>query len=347
MTDNTARASLEQVFLLSHGWGEARIEHLAGDASFRSYKRLFRGDETAILMDAPPPKENVIPFINVAEFLCEQGFSAPCILGKDEIHGFLLLENLGDDLYNRILHSSDPNGNDTMEPELYQHAIDTLLTLHQIQDVPEYLSPYDTPTLLRESLLFVTWYLPLITGKETPESTIQHYVYMWNAIFNQVTLDTNVVTLRDYHADNLLWLPQRDGIKKVGLLDFQDALCGDAAYDLVSLLEDARRDVSPQHAEQMIHYYLSQTDNDPEQFKNHYAVLGAQRNLKIIGIFSRLALQDNNPSYLQFIPRVWNYLTQDIKNPYLSELQSWLEEAVPPSIRTTIPSTLTEQKFHG
>jgi len=327
MTDRDAQA---QAFLSRAGWGEAARRPLAGDASFRRYERLQQGGETAVLMDAPPPQEDVRPFLRVADALAAAGYSAPRVLAEDAEHGFLLLEDLGDDLYARLI----AGGID--ETPLYEAAIDFLLDLHR-RPPPAGLAAYDEARLIEELDLFLDWYLPALTGRETPPQRRQDFRSFWAALAPDVAAgDTGhprVLVLRDFHAENLIWLPGRKGPARLGLLDFQDAVAGHRAYDLVSLLEDARRDVPPKLAEAMLRRYIAGSGLDEAAFRRAYAVLGAQRNLRIVGIFTRLWKRDGKPHYQAFMPRMWRLVEHDLAHPALAGLRDWLDSVVPPDLR--------------
>ncbi len=356
MQAHTPRVTLRDAFLEAHGWGDADLVHLAGDASFRSYKRLKRQVEMTVLpdapppegckpfvgkdiehvvlMDAPPPKEDVRPFITIDRYLRHQGLNAPEILAEDVDNGFLLLEDFGDDRYTSIL---DNTGNRDLERTMYHHAIDVLASLHKCPP-PRDVRPYSAKMLMFECHLLTDWYLPLIHGVPTSESLKREYTEFWNALLPATEMRQKVLVLRDYHADNLMWMPARTGLDKVGLLDFQDAVIGSPAYDLVSLLEDARRDVAPDFAEEMKEYYLRQIPSIPrEEFLTSYALLGAQRNMKILGIFARLALRDGKYNYRVFMPRVWGCLERDLQHPLLQPIRAWLDEVLPESLRKEVP----------
>lgn len=324
------RATLSQAFLQRAGWKDAARSKLAGDASFRKYERLKRKNESAVLMDAPPPQEDVRPFLRIARHLESLGYSAPRILAEDAEHGFLLLEDLGDDLLARLLRQ----GGD--ERELYEATIDFLLDLHR-HPAPADLAPYDEDRLVGETELFTDWYLPALTGRDTPANLRQGFRFLWNILAPEVGMDTSperrILVLRDFHAENLIWLPERSGAARLGLLDFQDAVAGHPAYDLVSLLEDARRDVSPELAEAMLQRYIDGSGADETSFRRAYAILGAQRNLRIIGIFTRLWKRDAKPQYQAFMPRMWGLVERDLAHPALSDLRGWLDAMVPQELR--------------
>lgn len=316
MQKETREQALKQ-FLAANGWGAATIRPLAGDASFRHYDRLFMGERRAVLMDAPPEKEDVRPFLHVAQWLRGERLSAPEVLAADPEQGFLLLEDLGDALYSAELASDRAE-----EAELYVAAIRALRLLQQ-QAAPT-LASYDKPTYLREVALFSEWYLPQLLDGSALKDAQASYLAVWEALLKALPPVPTGVVLRDYHADNLIWLPERDGVQRVGMLDFQDALIGPVTYDLVSLLEDARRDVSAATLQRAVAAFLQDYPADVQDFRASYALMGAQRNCKIIGIFHRLHRRDNKPHYLKFLPRVWGHLANDVAHPALEPLRHWL-----------------------
>ncbi len=321
-----------RAFLAAHGWERAERRPLAQDASFRRYDRLRLDGRSAVLMDAPPPKENVAAFRVVAELLLELGLSAPRPLAVDETEGFMLLEDLGDRTFTRALEE----GAD--ETALYELAIDVLVALHR-QARPGRLAaaglaPYDERRLLDEALLLTDWYLPAVAGRPTVPAVRAAYLEAWRDVFPLLAAVPHGLVLRDYHVDNLMLLDGRAGTAACGLLDFQDALVGPWSYDLVSLLEDARRDLSPGLPEAMLARYLAAFPGlDREAFLAAYALLGAQRNAKIIGIFTRLCRRDGKPGYLRHLPRLWRLLDADLAHPNLAPLRAWFAEAVPPALR--------------
>jgi aminoglycoside/choline kinase family phosphotransferase len=303
-------------FLARLGWDDAEVLPLAGDASFRRYFRAVGHDRTAILMDAPPPHEDPRPFIAIAEWLAERGFGAPAILGVDLDHGLVLLEDFGDARMRETVDAAPES-----ELRLYEAAVDVLVQLrgHPAADVP----PYDVSQLRREAALLTEWYLPAIGI----DADVEGYVAAWDAVYPHAIAATPVTVLRDYHAENLM-LTDRG----MGLLDFQDALAGHPAYDLVSLLQDARRDVHPDLEAALLDRYLRITGAG-EDFTTAYHVLGAQRNAKIIGIFTRLWQRDGKPRYPALCPRVWSYLNRDLEHPALSPVRAWFDANIPPQMR--------------
>lgn len=293
-------------FLESCGWGEGRIVPLAGDASFRRYFRVLGDGRSAVLMDAPPEHEDSRPFLMVAEHLQALGFAAPCILARDLERGLILLEDFGDARMAEVI-AADPS----REIPIYSAVIDLVRALHTHDGGA--LPPYDLAVLKREAALFPEWYLPAV-GLEDAEG----WTGAWASALAYVADARSATVLRDYHAENIMLL--EDGT--LGLLDFQDALAGHPAYDLVSLLQDARRDVSPELEAAMLAHY-GPIDEAA------YAILGAQRNTKILGIFTRLWKRDGKPRYLTYQPRVWRYLERDLAHPALASVKAWFDTHVP------------------
>lgn len=325
-------------FLTACAWADAPRRPLAGDASFRRYDRLGE-TRTAVLMDAPPAHEDVRPFVAIADHLRALGLSAPAVLAADAGAGLLLLEDLGDDSFTHLLENPDLG----VEGTLYRAAVDVLVALHghaapdelaSVDGTITRLPDYDAGPLLDETGLFVDWYLPAVTGAPILADGRRAFDAMWRSLFPLIEVGPQVLVLRDYHANNLMWLPERTGVARVGLLDFQDALRGHPAYDLVSLLQDARRDVPPELEQAMIDYYLAACPGlDRGTFLAAYAVLGAQRNTKVIGIFTRLAVRDAKPHYLDMIDRVWGLLERDLAHPALAPARAWFDRWVPPDLR--------------
>jgi tRNA threonylcarbamoyl adenosine modification protein YjeE len=331
--DQGTRETLLQNFLAKTPWSNAERKALIADASGRSYERLTMGADTAILMNAPHEMgEDVRPFVAVTDMLVGFGLAPPRILAQDITQGFLLLEDLGNGLFARLCETSP-----ALETPMYSAAINVLAELHK-HSAPSSLPPYDLQTYLREVQLLTTWYMPTIIGELS--STLQsEFDEIAQETFAQIPTNHPILVMRDYHAENLLWLPDRARLKRVGLLDYQDALAGHPAYDLVSLLEDARRDTSPELRAEMISKYLETSNQDTDAFISAYSLLGAQRNLKIIGIFARLSLRDGKAHYVDLIPRVWEHLMRDLQHPACEKLSSWVAKNVPP------PSTANLQKL--
>lgn len=318
------REALIQSFLTRAGWGEAERGRLAGDASFRHYDRLRLGDRRAVLMDAPPPKEDVRPFMRMAMHLQRLGLSAPRLMALDPDAGLLLLEDLGDDTYTRLL----AGGAD--EEALYALAVDVLAELHAQPDaIPIHLDPYDDDRLLTEATLLTDWYMPAVLGRATDAAARAEYVDLWRALFPVARAVPDTLVLRDFHVDNLMLLP-REGLAACGLLDFQDAVAGPLTYDLMSLLEDARRDIDPDLVARMRERYLARFPAlDRDAFAASWAVMAAQRHAKVIGIFTRLCERDGKPIYLGHIPRVWRLLGAACAHPALAGIKDWLDRHIP------------------
>ena len=317
-------------FLDECGWRGAQLAPLTGDASFRRYYRLASNCRRAVLMDAPPPQEDVVPYVAVAQLLRRLGFSAPEVFAEDRAAGFLLIEDFGDDTYTRLLD----RGAD--EPALYALAVDTLIELQRA--VEEYgspdLPPYDAERLLAETALLVDWYAPAVLGERLSQARREEYLILWRTLLPQAALPGETLVLRDYHVDNLMLLPDRCGVQGCGLLDFQDAVCGPPSYDLVSLLDDARRDVSADLRRQMTERYLAAFPAlDRAAFLGSAAILAAQRNCKILGIFTRLWRRDGKPRYLIHIPRIWRLLERELTHPALDPIARWLDVHLPRSAR--------------
>lgn len=300
-------------FLTAAGWGDARREPLAGDASARRYTRLHRDGQTAILMQ--DPDGDVGLFARLARHLTAQNLSAPRILAQDAASGLLLIEDLGDGLLARLAQTPQS------EQDLYLLATDALVALHRTPPPPDL--PRATPDRLAQmvDLAFVHY-------THAPEALAQ-VVAAFVPLLQTHAQPADVMVLRDYHAENILYLPDRQGAARAGLLDFQDAMLGHRAYDLVSLIEDARRDVSAATAQACIAHYLAATGLPEDALRASLAVLGAQRNLRILGVFARLASSRGKPHYIDLIPRVWGHLQRDLTHPALATVKPILDAALP------------------
>lgn len=342
-----------KAFLDRAGWGDADIARMPADASTRSYARIIRGEETAILMDAPAGAEapacpvdatpaeraelgynalarlagpNLAAFAGLATALTERGFSAPRILAADFDAGFLLLEDLGDDLYARIAPSRMHEGT------LYSHAVDALAAIYRSSFPAEVgrdghiwpLQAYDATALRAETDLFLDWFLDSFAKTPATDAARDEWNAIWDSAFERLDACAPGLVLRDFHAENLIHLPDREGPAVVGILDFQDALIGHPAYDLVSLLEDARRNVDRKLVVPLKARFCAQAGiEDVAAFDAAYAVLGAQRNAKILGIFVRLALRDGKSRYLDLLPRVARHFVSDLQHPAQMPLLMW------------------------
>ncbi|MDR7124510.1 phosphotransferase [Pseudotabrizicola sp. 4114] len=325
------RKTLSRAFLAAHGWDEADRCFLAGDASDRSYDRLTRAGETAVLMDAPPGTgDDPATFVAIALHLRGIGLSAPRLLAQDLEHGFLLIEDLGDALFARVLETAPER-----EAALYRAAADVLAHLHA-HPAPDGLPDLTAEDWAKAAAFALDWYAFGATGHR-PE-TAGFVAALTEALLRHAD-GPRVMILRDYHAENLLDLPGRQGVAAVGLLDFQLAQMGQPGYDLVSLLQDARRDVSADVASRITAHFAGTTGRDLAAFQASCAVLGAQRSLRILGIFARLCLVGGKPGYLRMIPRVWAQLQDSLAHPALSELLAVCAPLLPaptPAILQTI-----------
>ncbi len=308
-------------FLARHGWAGALILPLAGDASFRRYFRVHKDGRTAVLMDAPPDKEDSRPFLSVAARLHALGFSAPQPLAVELEAGLILLEDFGDARMAPVL-AAEP----ARERGCYEAAVDVLAALHEHPAGP--VPPYSNAELLREARLFPDWYLPAVHQAEAPG-----YDAAWAGLWPLVEAHPPVLVLRDYHADNLM-LTDRPGLKQLGLLDFQDALAGHPAYDLVSLLQDIRREVSPALEAAMLERYIAARPGlDEAAFRAAYDILGAQRNIKILGVFTRLYVRDGKAQYPRWHPRLWQLVERGLAQPALAPVAAWFAAHVPAAAR--------------
>ena len=311
-------------FLAAHGWGDAQILPLAGDASFRRYFRVTAPGRQAVLMDAPPPHEDPRPFIAVAEWLCGCGLSAPQILARDLDRGLLLIEDFGDVRLRETLDARPE-----AEADFYAGVTDLLVHLHA-RPAMAGLPVHGLEQWLDEVMLFPDWYCPAL-GLEVDRDAFRA---AWQAVLAPVEADglPRVTVLRDYHAENIMLVAGRDGVAHYGLLDFQDALVGHPAYDLASVLEDARRDVSPAVEAMMLDRYVTATGQGAA-FRAAYWALAAQRNTRILGVFVRLWKRDGKDGYRRFQPRMWGLLERDLAHPALVAVRQWFDANVPAAKR--------------
>lgn len=346
-------------FLDTAGWGDATHHPLPADASTRRYVRLEQDGKRAMLMDAPAAAEapvcppdagpqeraalgynavarlagsNLTAFAGLADALCERGFSAPTVLASDTQSGFLLLEDLGDDLIARLLPG------ELHEGTLYAKAVDVLAAIYR-SSFPEVverdgeawpLLPYDATALMAEADLFLDWFMDRHAGASLDDAARADWHDIWASALERLDHCAPGLVLRDFHAENLIYLPDRDGEAEIGLLDFQDALIGHPAYDLVSLIEDARRNVERKLAVPLKARFVAKAGiDDAAGFDSAYAVLGAQRNAKILGIFVRLAVRDGKARYLDLLPRVARHFVADLQHPALMPLHMWMKSHAP------------------
>ncbi|WOJ89483.1 tRNA (adenosine(37)-N6)-threonylcarbamoyltransferase complex ATPase subunit type 1 TsaE [Methylocapsa polymorpha] len=348
-----AKAKAIHEILAQSGWSRALRQFMQGDASTRAYERLIKADgQSAVLMISPPRPdgpplrygkpysaiarlaEDIRPFVAIDHGLRRQGFSAPEIIACDLSAGLAILEDLGDE---PIV------GDEGINQERYAWAATALAALHRaslpdalpINAEETYRIPnYDIDALSIEVELLLDWYAPHIARAQLASGVKASFVNLWRRALQDVVAARSTWTLRDYHSPNLMWLADREGVAKVGLLDFQDCVLGHAAYDVVSLLQDARVDV-PDLVELKLlsHYARLRREGEPEfdmaEFARAYAILGAQRATKILGIFTRLDRRDHKPDYLRHLPRVEKYLAKDLNHPVLADLKIWYETNLP------------------
>jgi aminoglycoside/choline kinase family phosphotransferase len=358
------RTAAMDAFLAGAGWGDAVHTPMAGDASTRRYVRLALDGRKAMLMDQPQgaetpaapvgatPEErralgyNAVArlagadcarFIATANYLRKRGLTAPEIIAADTRKGFVIIEDLGDGLFADVVGGAN-------EAELYRAAADVLATLHA-ERAPALLPPdkdlhlFDETALGAEVDLLTEWFMPVALGRTATADEVAEHRALWRATLASLKSDP-VFVHRDYHAQNLLWLPARKGVARVGLIDFQDAVAGSKAYDLISLVEDARRDVPREIAEATTTHYLTAmrtqgTPLDEAAYRGQMAVMAAQRNAKIAGIFARLYKRDGKSRYLSYLPRVWGYLNRDLEHPALRDLNAWYDRTIPLERRGT------------
>lgn len=321
-----------QEFIMQSGFAEHTLNPIPGDASKRSYVRITTPKTSYIVMDSPPADEPIESYVKICNFLYAKGYSAPRIIAMDMETGFLLLEDLGDEIFTSVLSTASE-----MEETLYHAGVDLLAEWHTSPHMLRgtasvNLPSYNINEYMREVALFADWFLPQISP-ENHSNLASDFLNIWRGLLLNAPYADCYFVHRDFHVNNLVWLNQRKDAAKIGLLDFQDAMWGDPSYDLVSLLEDARRDVAPELADAMLKRYIDITGQPEKLFKQRYAMMGAQRNLKIIGIFHRLNKRDGKPAYLAHLPRVWKYLENDLAHPSLSKLKKWMDSNIPPSTR--------------
>ena len=348
-----------RTFLASSGHAGTPLRYLQGDASVRRYARLFPANQPALVLmdwplqpDGPPIRdglpysriahlaEGVRPFVAIAGALDATGLSAPRIDAQDLNGGLLITEDFGDRVFGSEMQSATP------QADLWRAGVDTLVALRAhtppmmtLGDGTTVTVPlYDAQALGIETELLLDWYWPALHGTSAPSAVRADYMHIWSTIFDRLATLPQGWALRDYHSPNLLWLPDRPAPRNVGIIDFQDAQAGPHAYDLVSLLQDARVDVSAElEAELLTHYCDRVAARDPAfnqlSFRWSFAALGAQRNCKILGIFARLAHRDGKPAYLAHIPRIWAYLARDLAHPEMAPLHAWFSTAFPVSSR--------------
>lgn len=325
------RDAARQAFLAEAGFGAAVQDPLPVDCSFRSYVRLHQGPQPALLMNAPPGLEPLRPFVDIARHLRGLGLSAPAVSAADFEHGYALIEDFGHNTFTRRLDAgADPWA-------LYELAADTLIALQRHPEATAIaVPPYDLEKLLAEAALFLDWYWPAIHGAPPPVEARASYNALLRELLAPIAAAPPVLVLRDFHVDNLMTLPGRAGVAACGLLDFQDAVLGHPAYDLVSLLQDARRDVAPDLTAAMRARYAEALPGLADD--RAYYVLGAQRHLKVFGIFTRQSRRDGKHRYLCHIARLWRLTAECIAaEPALAPLGEWLDRYWPDASRIVPP----------
>jgi aminoglycoside/choline kinase family phosphotransferase len=358
------RETEKAAFLAAAGYGEARREPLPGDASTRTYERILPGGEPSLmLMNAPPAAEapplgpdaseadriaagytatarlsggRIEAFVAAADYLCRQGLSAPRVVAFDAARGFCLMEDLGDDLFARRIAAGEE------ETPLYMAAVEAVARLHEsappaVLGAGEATWPllaYDALALKTGADLFVEW-LPRFDPRVVLDDAARaKWDAAWAPILERAAAGAVAFTHRDYHAENLLWLPDREGVARVGLIDFQDCVLAHPSWDLHSLLQDARRDVSPElEAAALDHYFALRPGVDREAFMADYAALAALNEARILGIFSRLVVRDGKPKYAAFMPRMWRHVARNLAHPDLAAVRDWMETYVPAEVR--------------
>jgi aminoglycoside/choline kinase family phosphotransferase len=347
-----------RAFLAAHGWGEAARRYLQGDASARAYERLRLGPLTRILMNQPAEAddaagrarkaaraaarlaEDTRPFHAFALGLCAEGFSVPTVHGHDPAAGFMLLEDLG--------HAFCVDGTPPAPiPERYAAAVDVLAALHGralAAEIPDglggrYAIPaYGLDNLLAEVTVFLDWGVPYLLGRPATAAERDSFLALWPPLFAPILAAPQTWCLRDYHSPNILWLAERAGLARIGILDFQDTILGHPAYDLVSLAQDARVTVPADLEAALFANYTAArqaaaADFDPAQFRRAYVTLSLQRNTRILGVFARLLKRDGKPHYVRHYPRLWDYLSRVLQEDVSRPLKLWYDAHLPADIR--------------
>jgi aminoglycoside/choline kinase family phosphotransferase len=363
--DPSGRDDLRRAFLTAAGLADAQAERMPGDASTRSYTRLHRtGAAPLILMDAPRADESppcgrddtpqqrqaagynalqrlaacrVDAFVGADLYLRSLGLSAPEVVAFDVESGFAVLEDLGQDLFARRIEAGEP------PKPFYDAAIDLLVRLHaepapSALPVPGHtpwpLLTYDALALKTATDILPAWLPKLTPGLTFSDDALAAWDSLWAPIHRRGEAGAKVFTHRDYHAENLIWLDEREGLARVGLLDFQDAVLAHPAWDLAALLQDARRDVAPELEAAMLERYLDAgLQADRPAFLSDYAALATLNNVRVVGIFARLIARDGKPRYRAFLPRMWRILDRNLAHPDLAELKAWFDQNVPPAAR--------------
>ncbi len=310
-------------FVAQTDWCGANMQSLAGDASARRYFRLTKDSKNAVLMDTPPNDgADIAPFLYMTRVLTGFGLCPPQIIASDPVRGFILMEDLGDTLFAKSI-ADDPS----LEAPLYLAAVDVLVDLDRRPAVPS-LSDFTIDVMCDQIAPVYDWYRKALTDDEGIDQKTAFQAKL-ATVLREVVDPRPTLLLRDFHAENLVWLPARVGVQRVGLLDYQDAMMGPAGYDLVSMLQDARRDVTPDVAAQSIDHFIARTGRNRVDFAVTYAAISLQRNLRILGIFVRLCQLHGKPRYIDFIPRVWGYVQHSLEHPALADLAEMIATDLP------------------
>jgi hypothetical protein len=332
-----SRAALVAGFLARHGYGGAVAAPLAQDASFRHYQRLTGGPRPAVLMDAPPP-EDVRPFVHIAAHLASIGLSVPEIIAADPEHGLVLEEDLGDALF--ALPQGEGEQRYLRPPQitLFLAATDALVAMQRAAPPPG-LPAWDAAAMAQTALgTLLDWWWPATFGAAAPTAARDDFAAALAAMLRPLRDAPRGFTHRDFFAGNLLWLAERDGLRRVGILDFQGAAIGHPAYDLVSLLQDARRDIPAAIADQAVARYLAaRPELDPVAFRAAFAICAAQRHLRVACQWVRLARRDHRPQYLAHGPRTWRLLDAALRHPAAAPLAAAMDRWIPPPLRANPP----------
>ena len=365
LTSEPSREDLTRAFLRANGFADLRRERMAGDASTRMYERLHRPDGGTLILMNQPPQDETAPcppdatpaerialgynasarlaagrtdaFAAVAGYLQDRGLSAPAVLALDAAQGFAVLEDLGDELFAVRVARGEP------ETPLYETAVDALVRLHA-EPPPAVLHGYGSewPLLAYDDLalatgcdLFLTWWPKYRGLAPFPAEALAEWEAAWAPIRARGEAGATVFAHRDYHAENLVWRPEREGPARVGMLDFQDALRAHPAWDLLSLLQDARRDVSPALEAAMLERYLAaRPEVEREAFLAHYRALAGLNNTRILFIFARQIAHFGRPRYVDYMPRTWAHLHRNLADPALAAVRAWFDRWLRPEMRT-------------
>jgi N-acetylmuramate 1-kinase len=324
----SARDAAARRFLSATAWAGAAMAPLPGDASFRRYFRLAGGPSPALLMDAPPPHEDVRSYRRIAAHLVALGLTAPRVHAADDDAGFLLIEDFGDTTFARALAAGAP------ARPLYELATDALVALHARADAAAIdLPAYDAAAMLEKAALFLDWYMPR-AGRKPDAAQRRRFAAAWAAVLPRAAAGAPTLVLRDFFVENLMLAPGRAGAARCGLLDFQDAAIGPRAYDLMSLVEDARRDVPAEiRAGMLARYFAAFPDLDRAGFLAAATVCAAQRHCRVLGVFARLASRDGKPAYLAHVPRLWRLMERALSQPVMAPVKAWFDAEAPPPLR--------------